>query len=91
MESTEAPTSPEAPTETTMTKAPPKTTDITRRKLLLLTCSQCGRSVSTQAFEDPLHGEGWPQHKCLDYKAAPFDGCRPDPRAIQSKGAPFKD
>jgi hypothetical protein len=73
-----------------MTKAP-KATEIQRRRALRLICDTCGRNVGVQAFEDPDHGEGWPQHKCRDYKVRPFDRWEEDPRAAQSKGAPFKD
>ena len=75
----------------TTPKKPPVVHEVQRRKAVRLSCSVCGLDVPVQAFEDPLHGEGWPQHKCQGYKVRPFDGCRPDPRATQSKGAPFKD
>lgn len=69
----------------------PEATDIKRRKALRLSCSRCGLDVPVQAFEDPDHGDGWPQHKCLGFKVRPFDTWAPDARATQSKGAPFKD
>lgn len=74
-----------------MKPKPPPTDEIKRRKGLILSCSKCDLSIPVIAWEDPHQGDGWPQHKCkADYTIRPFDCSEPDPRATQSKGAPFQ-
>lgn len=74
-----------------MTTPPPEAADIKRRRFLRLICDVCGLNVGIQTYEDPLQGDGWPLHKCRDFKPRAFDRWEPDLRAAQSKGAPFKD
>jgi len=37
---------------------------IIARHMRVLSCSQCGRSITVRASEDPKEGDGWPLHRC---------------------------